>query len=316
MENPTDQTKPRHAIGIVVRRTGLKPEVLRAWEARYGAVTPEHTPSGHRLYSDLDIERILLMRQIIETGRRIGSIARLSLQELIEEVRSDDRLGKQAAGALSPVNQHELTQNYLQKCLHAITALDRRHLSDLFYAAQVEMSRQQLRNELFTPLIILTGERWREGSLRIVHEHLATSVLRCFLDATGREGWVEPYAPCIIVTTPVGQHHELGALMAADIATEQGWDTVYLGPDLPAEEIAAAVRLRSAKAVALSIVFPAGDPRLGGELELLRRFVGDDVSIIAGGESAASYSPALQKIKANQISELIDFQRFLVNFGK
>jgi hypothetical protein len=81
----------------------------------------------------------------------------------------------------------------------------------------------------------------------------------------------EPGAPELIVTTPSGQAHELGALMAASMASSQGWKVTYLGPNLPAEEIVAAAGRRGARAVALSVVFPADDARLYDELRRLRR---------------------------------------------
>jgi methylmalonyl-CoA mutase cobalamin-binding subunit len=94
-------------------------------------------------------------------------------------------------------------------------------------------------------------------------------------------------------------------------ATESGWDVLYLGPSLPAEEIAAAVKLKDARAVALSIVYPPDDPRLQDELRRLRRFVGPDVALIVGGRSMPSYSAALQEIGAFCLQDVADLQKEL-----
>src|SRR3954471_8837532 len=73
---------PRHPIGVVARRTGLKPDLIRAWERRYGAVEPGRSETRRRFYSDEDIERLLLLRRVVNTGRGISQVAGLSNAEL------------------------------------------------------------------------------------------------------------------------------------------------------------------------------------------------------------------------------------------
>jgi methanogenic corrinoid protein MtbC1 len=89
----------------------------------------------------------------------------------------------------------------------------------------------------------------------------------------------------MIITTPSGQYHELGALMASAIAEEMGWDVFYLGASLPAEEIAAAVKLTGAKAVALSLCFRESDSHTIDELTRLRRLLDPEIPIYAGGHA-------------------------------
>jgi methylmalonyl-CoA mutase cobalamin-binding domain/chain len=112
----------------------------------------------------------------------------------------------------------------------------------------------------------------------------------------------------LIVATPPGQRHELGALLVATAALEVGWDSVYLGPDLPAAEIASAVRQRGARAVALSLVCPARDPRVADELRELRDYVGEDVEVFAGGAAAESYAETLVEIGALRMDDTLEFQ--------
>src|SRR3954468_20227311 len=86
---------PRYPVRLVASRTGLSPHVLRAWERRYGVVNPTRSEGGQRLYSDLDIERLLRLRRLAERGHSIGRIGTLGVSELVE-------LEKAAAG-LSPM---------------------------------------------------------------------------------------------------------------------------------------------------------------------------------------------------------------------
>src|SRR5215208_6750074 len=84
---------PRHPIGVVARRTGLKPDLIRAWERRYGAVEPGRSDTRRRFYSDADIERLQLLRRVVRTGHGIGQVAGLSNQELLALAAQDEPAG-------------------------------------------------------------------------------------------------------------------------------------------------------------------------------------------------------------------------------
>jgi methylmalonyl-CoA mutase cobalamin-binding subunit len=98
----------------------------------------------------------------------------------------------------------------------------------------------------------------------------------------------------LIATTPTGQLHEIGAALVAAAATHQGWRVTYLGASLPADEIASAAIQNQARAVALSIVHPADDPALAGELHRLRRLLPPQTALLAGGGAARAYAGDLQ----------------------
>jgi cobalamin-dependent methionine synthase I len=115
-------------------------------------------------------------------------------------------------------------------------------------------------------------------------------------------------SPKLVVATPVGQLHEFGALMANVTAVSEGWQTVYLGPNLPAAEIALAVRQNRAAAVALSIVYPSDDPRVVSDLAELRRLISDDTAIIIGGRAASGYSRVIETIGAMTVDDLSELK--------
>ena len=115
-------------------------------------------------------------------------------------------------------------------------------------------------------------------------------------------------APHVVATTPAGQLHEIGALLASVVATSEGWNSTFLGPNLPAEEIAGAAAQKEAKAVLLSIVYPGDDPHLGGELVKLRRLLGDEIALIAGGRTSAHYQRFLSQAGAVTLANLSDLR--------
>ena len=304
----------RHPIGVVARRTGLKPDLIRAWERRYGAVEPGRSGTRRRLYSDADIARLLLLKRAVATGRSIGQIADLP-NETLESLIAADRPGPDGSAEpppfAAPDHREAPLDAFLDACLAAARRLDGTELERQLELASVALSRAVLLERLLVPLLDRVGELWRQGDLRPSHEHVASAVVRSFLGGMRLSLDTLGQGPRIVATTPPRQRHELGALMAAASAAAEGWRVTYLGPDLPAEEIAAACRETGARALALSIVYPPDDPALPDELRRLRRLLPPDVAVLAGGRAAAAYTAVLAEIGARRIDDLASFRREL-----
>jgi MerR family transcriptional regulator, light-induced transcriptional regulator len=300
-----------YPIKVVAAKTGLTAHAIRAWEKRYTAIEPSRTDTNRRLYSDDDIHRLKLLAKLTKSGHSIGTIAKLhteELEKLIAEISSD--VGEKIAGEIG------IRSSYLTSGLHAIETLDEKKLEEILSKASVDLSQPDLLQEVVIPMINSIGDNWKNGSMRIYHEHLASAVVKTFLSNLIATFEVEQNAPHIIIATPVGQMHELGALMAALAAASEGWRVTYLGPNLPAEEIAAAVQQIKSKALALSLVYPPDDPKINVELTKLAGYLGKDTIIYAGGNSVESYIKTLSKINANVLSDLNDFRNELVIIRK
>ena len=112
-ETRPDPADPRHPIKVVARRTGLTPDVLRVWEKRYRAVSPTRLDTGRRLYSDADVERLLLLRRATLAGRRIGQVAKMPNAEL-EPLVVDDETAMAVAPRAIFMNNN-LSDSRLQK---------------------------------------------------------------------------------------------------------------------------------------------------------------------------------------------------------
>lgn len=293
-------TEPRHSIAVVSRRTGLSQLLLRAWERRYHTVMPGRTETGRRRYSDLDVERLQLLGRLTAADHRIGDVANLALADLRQLVAE---LPAAPAARVTPATAGPAPSvaTLLQEALVAVAELNPAGLEDVLARAAMHLSRPALRQGLIQPLLEQVGDRWRDGSLRIAHEHMASTIVHAFLAAGNAAQVAEPGAPLLIVTAPSRNRHELGALLAASLGLELGWEVLYLGVDLPAEEIAAAARQRGARAVFLSLIYPASDPQVATQIELLRRLLGPDVGLLAGGGAAASYDAVLQRAGAVQV---------------
>jgi MerR family transcriptional regulator, light-induced transcriptional regulator len=303
----------RHPIKVVVRRTGLSPHVIRAWEKRYHAVEPHRTETNRRVYSGEDIERLTLLRRATLAGRSIGQVASLPTQELRQLVLADESAQRRAPGAAPlPGRKRSSAARTLQQCLHAVENLDPQALKSSLERASVSLSRPALIHEIIGPLLHQVGEAWRGGSIRVAHEHLASAIVRSFLGNMNGGFPASPETPSLIVTTPAGQLHELGALLVATTGASEGWRVTYLGPNLPAEEIASAVEQSGARALALSIVYPPDDPHLKEELRRLANLLPrSSVSLLVGGRSANGYADVLDEIGAVSLADLDELRSHL-----
>src|SRR5579883_3367267 len=290
-----------HPIQLVARLTGLSAHVIRIWEQRYNAAEPERTDTNRRLYSQRQIERLSLLREVTQAGHTIGHVAKLStekLRELAGQAPLPDNLD------VRPVKEVPPTRSLIYECVAAIKSLDARALDDTLKRGATSLGALGLLQRVVAPLAQEIGEMWREGTLTAAHEHFATAGLRVFLGNATKPFGPTDNAPVLVVATPAGQVHELGALMAGATAANLGWRVTYLGASLPAAEIAGAAQQNRARAVALSIVYPEDDPRLEGELKLLRELLPPQTAILIGGRATPAYRNGLEQIGAQQVNDL------------
>ena len=289
------------AIKVVARRTGLSAHVIRIWEKRYGAVEPERTRTNRRLYSDEQIERLFLLREITQNGHSIGHVAKLPTEKLRKLAKESHGTNGHTSRALATAPG---APTFLDECVAAVKSLDARALDDTLKRAATELGAQGLLQRVIAPLAQALGELWRDGTITAAHEHFASAVIRIFLGHAAKPFAGTESAPVLVVATPAGQIHELGALLVGAAAANLGWHVIYLGASLPAAEIAGAARQNRARAVALSLVYPEDDPRLEGELTRLRELLPPDVALLTGGRATPAYSGVLEKIGAQQLKDL------------
>lgn len=296
--------EPCHTIRVVSKRTGLSPHVIRSWERRYAAVCPTRTETNRRLYCETAVARLMLLRLATEAGHSISQIARLAdgqLRQMVDAMPAEPPASRRA---LSPV---EADTDFVVECLDAIRRLDTPALEERLRTASVELGSQGLLQKLAAPLAQRIGDLWQSGEITAAHEHFASAVLRVFLSNLSRSYSLAATAPTLVVATPSGQLHELGAVLVAAAAGAHGWRVTYLGVSLPAAEIAGAAIKNRAKAVALSLVYPSDDPKMAGELESLRRFLPGAVKVIVGGRATRAYADAIERsgaIRANSIEDI------------
>jgi len=286
MTTNSSPSEPRHPIRVVTERTGLSPDVLRAWERRYGAVNPARGEGRHRLYSDDDIRRLTLLVRAIQAGRSVASVVALPPEELGRLVAED---GEQGVEARTPA------QAYLAQGMGAIHDLTPALLEATLRRAVLSLGIPEFLGKVLVPMIEKVGEVWHAGELGVAHEHAATAAMERLLGWLLRELAPGGGAPRLLMATPAGERHGLGALIAAVSAAVDGWHVTWLGADLPALEIAAAARRDLPDLVGLSIAIPKGSGALPRELADLRKALSIDTPLLLGGRGASAM-PATEGI--------------------
>lgn len=298
-----------HPIRVAAKKAGLSPHLIRMWERRYAAVKPLRSETGRRLYTDDDIERLSLLRRATLAGESIGQIADLSTEELrglvVEEVSS---LIEEAADRTT-------VERYLDLCVQAMQNLDASEFEVRLLRASVTLGQRVFLEQLLHPLLERTGEMWADGRLRVAHEHLASAVIRSLLGSIRPAVSSNGSSPLLVTATPAGQQHEFGALMAAVTAASSGWRSLYLGANIPAEDIVDAARSRNADAIALSLVYPFDDPRAAAELRKISDLTAGGIRLLVGGRAAESYAAVLEEIGARRITTLDDLRNALAGLS-
>jgi DNA-binding transcriptional MerR regulator/methylmalonyl-CoA mutase cobalamin-binding subunit len=280
MTNTVSSQPVPSTISDVERDTGVAKETLRVWERRYDFPQPLRDPNGERVYPIEQVQKLRLVKRLIDLGFRPGKVIQFSTAEL-------QALTGKAAGANGPVAPAPELQTYLDLCKsHQMEAM-RRKLSQ----ALLMMGLKSFVIELVAPLTALIGEAWASGQLATFEEHLYTEsltvVMRSAIFAMPQANANNVGAPRILLTTLPQERHGLGLLMAEAMCVAEGAHCISLGVQTPLLDIVEAARVQRVDVIALSFSV-AMNPRqvLDGLAELHTRLAGC-ADLWAGGNNAA-----------------------------
>jgi DNA-binding transcriptional MerR regulator/methylmalonyl-CoA mutase cobalamin-binding subunit len=278
-----------YPLGAVVRMTGLSAHTIRAWERRYGAVRPRRTEGGTRRYTGADVARLRLLRAATEAGYRIGDLAGLT-DAAIEE-------------RLAPLEERPGVP--LPRLEAALARLDLAEVERTLGLQLSALGPVAFARDVAGPLLRDIGDRWERGEISIAAEHLVSSATRGILaDALRAGSFAAGATPQILFTTPEGEPHEFGVLIAAVTAAAAGAGVTYLGPGLPAEEVARAAEASGASAVALSVVtLPL--PTTRRYLSDLRQRLDPATMVWVGGAAPIEGVPGVEHIDLDELGRRI-----------
>lgn len=294
----SEQGEKTYPLRAAAKLTGLSPELLRAWERRYGVVEPIRTPGGTRRYRAADLERLQLVKAAVDAGHRIGRVAHLGATELAQLGKATPRPSGDGLDAV----------------LVALERLDAEEVQRLLSIQISMLGPVRFARDFALPLARHVGDRWANGRMSISSEHLATGVLRSLLGSSLVPTAASRLGPTIVFATPSGERHEIGLQTAALAATGAGANAIYLGAELPIDELLRAVESTGAAALALGLVVMQ-DEEARRSIRAVRDRLPGDVELWIGGPGANELE-TIEGVKRISGVDELEQQVTLLGFGK
>jgi DNA-binding transcriptional MerR regulator len=218
-------------IGEFSRRAGVTPELLRAWERRYGLLQPVRSEGGFRLYTTEDAERVRRMRQGLDEGLSAAEAARSALAQ-----------ARPVEGRLDDAHR---------RLLAAMQAYDEPTAHGIVDEALAGFTLEAVLQELILPVLRDVGEGWERGELEVAQEHFASNLLRERLLGLARF-WGRGSGPLAILACAPGERHDIGLIAFGLVLRSYGWRILFLGADTPLETLERALVANPARLVVVA----------------------------------------------------------------
>ncbi|MES2772016.1 MAG: MerR family transcriptional regulator [Pseudomonadota bacterium] len=261
-------------IASVESETGLSKDVLRVWERRYGFPSPIRDAQGIRLYSSEELERLRVIKHLMEAGHRPGKLINQPLAELLKLMACRNKQSNPSADE--------------DTCaLNELLELIRQHDAVAYQQAMLQrLARQGLQSfieKTVAPLSRHVGECWAEGRFEIFEEHLFTELTQRLLRQVIANLPTQAQSPRILLTSLPDEQHMLGLLMAEALFTLEGASCIPLGTQMPIKSIARAASAQRIDIVALSFSRSFPQRQIPILLQQLRSLLSDEIQIWVGG---------------------------------
>jgi MerR family transcriptional regulator, light-induced transcriptional regulator len=214
---------PHVRIGELSRRVGVSAELLRAWERRYGLLSPERSSGGFRLYGRDDEERVRLMQRHLEAGVSAAEAARLAV--------AGEGVSRDGAPETSTAPAHALER--LRGSLEGFHELEAHAVLDELLA---HFMLDTILRDVLLPYLHELGDRWTRGEISVAQEHYASALLRGRLLGLAR-GWGRGSGPRVLLACAPGEQHDLGLIAFGLAVRARGWRVTFLGQDTPVADV-------------------------------------------------------------------------------
>lgn len=289
-----------YRIHVAAELSGVRTELIRAWERRYGVLTPRRTPSGYRVYTARDVALLKRLKQLTEQGVSISEAAAM-LPQLLAELD----------GALAPLAPSPTSLGaWREEVLVAAQALDQRRVAEVLDEVLAALSPFRAFEEVLAPLQREVGERWLAGTFSVGQEHLVTQVVRAriinLLHAAPGRGSRHSVLACF-----PDEQHELGLLGAALRLRHSDFSVTLLGQRVPPEDVGRMASALKADLVGLSAVMDEGLESFEASLSRILEGIPPGPPVWVGGPAARLYREAAERLGARVFQGEQDWSRLL-----
>lgn len=301
-----------YPIRAVSKLTGISIDTLRAWERRYQVVVPQRDERG-RLYSEADVQRLRLLNTAVEKGHAISRLASLKDEELQNLIANPVALA--SAAAVMETAQVDEFAPVPRSVMAAIERMDYSEAERELSLLAAVLSPRDLVHRVALPLMREVGEAWHEGRMSVAQEHMTTSLLRNLFGALIPLHQKTAPTSKLMFVTPTGEQHEFGILASAMLAVGGGLGAIYLGTNLPAEEIVLAAQKTAPQAVVLGFI-GANGAKIGiTEIQKAARNLPSHIELWVGGAQSDAMVEEIRKTRALIIEDFQMLEQHLVRLG-
>lgn len=274
---------PNFSIAAVERDTGLSKDVLRMWERRYGFPIPERDANGERTYPADQVERLRLIKRLMDQGHRPGKLLALPADALPGLAPRHPRQARNEAATVDSQGLEEML------------ALIKQHDANGYVQAlQHRLARQGLQRfvqDIIAPLTQRVGDAWEDGSFEVFEEHLFTELTKRVMRQAITALPLGTGAPRVLLTSVPDEQHFLGLLMVEALFALEGAECIPLGTQMPLTEIARAAQAHGADIVALSFSVAFPHRQIAGQIEQLRQLLPPAIELWIGGSGTSRTTP-------------------------
>ena len=261
-------------------RSGVSVPLIRAWERRYGVVSPKRTPSGYRLYDDQAIATLVRVRELTETGWTASEASRAVLEGEIAVPAPTPQPVTAITSEEAHVEAADLIARFIDSAADMDIAATGAALDEIFARGSFEA----IVDDLLMPALIALGQAWSEGRLDVAAEHAASAAIHRRLSAL-YEAAASLDDPLVVVGLPPGSRHELGALAFAVALRRKGVGVLYLGPDVPVASWVHVIDQNRARVAVMSVV-QSVDRDSALEVATALQDIGSGPALAVGGGSS------------------------------
>ena len=289
-----------YRIHVAAELSGVRVELIRAWERRYGVLAPKRTASGYRVYTDRDVALLRRLKQLTEEGVSISEAATM-LPQLLTELDA-----VQPTVEVSPTS----VRAWMDDVLKAAEALDQGRVSRVLDEVLAALSPLKAYDEVLVPLQREVGERWHAGGFSVAQEHLVTQEVRARIISLLHAAPDKGRRRVVLACFPEEQH-EIGLLGTALRMRHAGLSVMLLGQRTPAVEVGRVARQMGANMVGLSAVTDPGAEAFEETLARIQEHLPEGVPVWVGGPVARRYRAVCERRGVHVFEEGDDWPRLL-----
>lgn len=292
-----------YRIHIASELSGVRVELIRAWERRYGFPSPQRTPSGYRVYTQRDVEQLKQLKRLTEEGVAIREAVKMLPQLQPKMAERDEEL-------VGNVNTSSL-QAWFNSVLAAAEEYNQARVSAILDEVLCALPPLKAFDEVLAPVQREVGERWHAGRLTVAQEHLISQVVRARMVSLLHTAPANEQARHAVLACLPEEQHEIGLLGAALRLRHAGVQVTLLGQRVPAADLGGAVETLHPDLVGLSAVVDPGKPSFEVTLKPVLEALPRGTTVWMGGPAAQAHSEVCERLGARVFRSAEDWPALL-----